>query len=64
MKINRANEVLNQNRRNIEVLHNGNSVWLEDVNSLNNTAQVRVLENNQSMVVPVNELNETGRELK
>lgn len=64
MLFNRANEILNQKRENIEVLHNGNQVWIEDVNSLNNTAQVRVLENNQSMVVPVNELNEIGRELK
>ncbi|WP_352419772.1 small, acid-soluble spore protein, H family [Proteiniborus sp.] len=64
MITNRANEILNQNRRNIEVLHNGNQVWLEGVNSLNNTAQVRVLENNQNIIVPIDELNETGRELK
>lgn len=64
MITNRANEILNQNRRNIEVLHNGNQVWLEGVNSLNSTAQVRVLENNQNIIVPIDELNETGRELK
>ncbi|SCG83799.1 hypothetical protein DW1_2235 [Proteiniborus sp. DW1] len=64
MLFNRANEILNQKRENIEVLYNGNQVWIEGVNSLNNTAHVRVLENNQGMVVPINELNETGRELK
>ncbi len=64
MLFNRANEILKQKHENIEVLHNGNQVWIEDVNSLNDTAQVRVLENNQGIVVPVNELNETGRELK
>lgn len=64
MQFNRANEILKQKRENIEVLHNGNQVWIEGVNSFNNTAQVRVLENNQGMVVPINELNETGRELK
>lgn len=64
MLINRANEILNQKRENIEVLHNGNQVWIENVNSMSNTAQIRVLENNQNIEVPVNELNETGRELK
>lgn len=64
MLTNRANEILNQHRRNIEVLHNGNQVWLEGINQMNNTANVKVLENNQNMTVPVDELNETGRELK
>lgn len=64
MLFNRANEILKQKRENIEVLHNGNQVWIENVNSLNNTAQIRVLENNQNIEVPVNELNETGRQLK
>ncbi|MFA5523432.1 MAG: H-type small acid-soluble spore protein [Tissierellales bacterium] len=64
MLSNRANEILKQTRENIEVLHNGNQIWIENVNPKDNTAQVRVLENNQNIVVPVDELNETGRELK
>ena len=63
MIINRAKEII-ESPENIEVLHNGNSVWIENVNTTNGTAQVRVLDNDNNIVVPVNELNETGRELK
>jgi len=49
---------------NIEILHKGNQVWIENVDMSNGTAQVRVLENNQNIVVPIDELTETGRELK
>lgn len=64
MRINRASEILNQTSKNIEVLHNGNPVWIEDVNAANNTAVVRDLTNNQSMTVPVDKLNETGMEMR
>lgn len=63
MIINRAKEII-ESPKHIEVLHNGNQVWIENVNTSNGTAHVRVLENNENIVVPVNELNETGRELK
>jgi H-type small acid-soluble spore protein len=59
----RAQEIIDS-PENIEVLHNGNQVWIENVNTSNGTAQVRVLDNSENIVVPVNELDETGRELK
>ena len=64
MHTNRANQILNQTKENIEVLHNGNQVWIENVDSRNQTATVRDLTNNQTMSVPVNELNETGMQMR
>lgn len=64
MLINRANEILNQTSKNIEVLHNGNQVWIEGVNATTNTAVVTDLSNNKSLTVPVDRLNETGMEMR
>ncbi|WP_129598874.1 small, acid-soluble spore protein, H family [Anaerophilus nitritogenes] len=58
----RAEEILNGNDH-IEVLYNGESVWLESMES-NKMMDVKVLENNQHITVPISDLNETGRELK
>lgn len=63
MITNRVREIL-ESTDNLEVLHNGNQVWIENIDTSSDTAKVRVLENNQNIVVPVNELTETGRELK
>ena len=63
MNINRAKEIL-EATENLEVLYHGSPVWLENVNSDNQMAYVRVLENDENIVVPVIDLNETGRELK
>ena len=48
----------------VEVLFKGNNVWLESVNESDNTATVRILENRQTIDVPLNDLEVTGRELK
>ncbi|WP_053957643.1 small, acid-soluble spore protein, H family [Inediibacterium massiliense] len=58
----RAEEILNGNDH-IEVLYKGNSVWLTNMNS-NQMMDVKVLENNKNITVPISDLQETGRELK
>jgi H-type small acid-soluble spore protein len=55
----RAKEILNQTKENIQVLYNGSPVWIEDVNS-NNTAEVTDLNNHNKIETPVNKLVEVN----
>jgi H-type small acid-soluble spore protein len=59
MDNNRAKEILNQTKENIQVLYNGSPVWIEDVNT-NNTAQVTDLNNHEIIEAPVNKLVEVN----
>lgn len=55
----RAKEILNQTKENIQVLYNGSPVWIEDVNS-NNTAEITDLNNHNRTEAPVNKLVEVN----
>lgn len=55
----RAKEILNQTKENIQVLYNGSPVWIEDVNS-NNMADVTDLNSHMRMEAPVNKLVEVN----
>ncbi len=59
MDNNRAKEILNQTKENIQVLYNGSPVWIEDVNS-NNIAEVTDLNNHEMSEAPVNKLVEVN----
>lgn len=59
MQANRAYEIINSPNR-IEVIYKDNSVWIENVDTTNSTANVKILNTNEILKVPVNELNETG----
>lgn len=55
----RAAEII-QSTSNIEVIYKGSSVWINNLNSENNTAYVRDINTKKEMEVPISELNETG----
>ncbi|MTI65273.1 MAG: H-type small acid-soluble spore protein [Firmicutes bacterium] len=63
MRLRRAHEII-ESSENLEVFFNSDSVWLEDIDDKNNMVQIKILENNENFVVPVENLKETGRELK
>lgn len=63
MRLRRAHEII-ESSENLEVFFNNDSVWLEDIDDKNNMVEVKILENNENFVVPVENLKETGRELK
>jgi len=60
MQTNRVHEIINSPNR-IEVLYKNDSVWIENVDTTNSTANVKILNTNEILKVPVNELNETGK---
>lgn len=59
MDTQRAKEILNQTRENIQVLYNGSPVWIENVSS-NNTADVTDLNSHMKIEAPVNKLVEVN----
>ncbi|WP_425447975.1 H-type small acid-soluble spore protein [Dethiothermospora halolimnae] len=59
----KANEVIDMSE-NVEVLYKGTSVWIEHIKEDSNTAIVKVLETLENIEVPLEDLYETGRELK
>lgn len=59
MDTQRAKEILNQTKENIQVLYNGSPVWIENVSS-NNTADVTDLNSHMKMEAPVNKLVEVN----
>lgn len=63
MNINRAEEIINS-KGVIKVTYNNSPIWIENVRRDDSTAQVKLLENNQSISVPVeylSEVNESGK---
>lgn len=58
MRTDRAAEIISSNF-NIEVVHNGNSVWLEEVNKETGTAKIMVLGSKEKREVSIAELQET-----
>lgn len=60
MQTNRANEIINSPKK-IEVLYKNNSVWIENVDTTNSTANVKILDTNEILKVPVNDLKETDK---
>jgi len=64
MNIKRANEII-KSSSTIEVLHNGELVWLKSINESTNTASVEYDQNTNLTTsdVPINELIE-GRIIK
>ncbi|OIJ20358.1 small, acid-soluble spore protein, H family [Anaerobacillus alkalidiazotrophicus] len=59
MNANRAQQIL-ESSKDIEVKHNGASIWIQNVNSQEGTARVYPRENpDQEMTVHVQELQES-----
>lgn len=56
MNMQRVQEILNS-KDAIQVFHNGNSVWIEDISG--NQARVKNLSNNNILEVPIDQLKET-----
>jgi small acid-soluble spore protein H (minor) len=63
MQLERVSEIL-KSPDNIEVLYNNNPVWIDDIDEDKKTASVRFLNSDETLEVPVNELEETGRSLE
>lgn len=61
MKINRAEEILNNIGENIDVTYKDSSVWLERVNSSSKTVTVKELTSNKLMEVSAEDLVERGK---
>lgn len=59
MDIKRAKEIINSSN-NIEVLYNGDLVWLENVKGDSMKIEVMNLDKNKRMSVSLDELKETG----
>lgn len=54
----RVEEILNSSQ-NIEVLYNGQPIWIEDINKTNSTAKVKMMGSNQILNnIPVVDLKE------
>jgi len=62
MQAKRASEILNSQNK-IEVLYRNNSVWIENVDTTSSTANVKILNTNEILKVPVDDLSETGKTL-
>jgi len=60
MQANRVHEIINSPNR-IEVFYKNNSVWIENVDTSSSTANVKIINTNEILKVPVTELNETGK---
>jgi small acid-soluble spore protein H (minor) len=63
MQLERVSEIL-KSPDNIEVLYNNNPVWIDDIDEDKKTVSVRFLNSDETLEVPVNELEETGRSLE
>lgn len=63
MQLERVSEIL-KSPDNLEVLYNNNPVWIDDIDEDKKTASVRFLNSDETLEVPVNELEETGRSLE
>lgn len=57
MEIKRAEEIINS-KGIIEVTYKNSPVWLENIISENETVQVKMLHNDQTMNIPVHDLTE------
>lgn len=55
----RAKQILNQTKENIQVLYNGSPVWIEDVKS-NNIAEVKDLNSHMKLEAPLSKLIEVN----
>jgi len=62
MQAKRASEILNSQNK-IEVLYRNDSVWIENVDTMSSTANVKILDTNEVLKVPVDDLSETGKTL-
>lgn len=60
MKFSRAEEILKNTGENIDVTYKDSSVWLERVNSDNQTVMVKELTDNKLMEVEAKDLTERG----
>lgn len=60
MKFSRAEEILKSTGENIDVTYKDSSVWLERVNSDNQTIMVKELTDNKLMEVEAKDLTERG----
>lgn len=60
MKLSRAEEILKNTSENIDVTYKDSSVWLERVNSDNQTVTVKELTGNELMEVEAKDLTERG----
>lgn len=60
MKFSRAEEILKNTGENIDVTYKDSSVWLERVNSDNQTIMVKELTDNKLMEVEAKDLTERG----
>jgi len=59
MQTYRAKEIINSPDK-IEVLYKNISVWIENVDTTNSIANVKILDTNETLKVQVDDLNETG----
>ncbi|MFA6941103.1 MAG: small, acid-soluble spore protein, H family [Clostridiaceae bacterium] len=60
MKFNRAEEILKNTSENIDVTYKDSSVWLERLNSAEQTVTVKELTGNKLMEVEAKDLTERG----
>jgi H-type small acid-soluble spore protein len=61
MKFNRAEEILNNTKENIDVTYKDSSVWLESADSENQTVNVTELSSSKSMKINAKDLIERGK---
>lgn len=59
MNLNRAEEIINS-EKTIDVFYNNHSVWIDNLNFTNQTAEITVI-GGQHLEVPLNELREHKR---
>lgn len=56
MQLDRVRDIL-ESKRNVEVFYQGHPVWIEAIDQ--ESAQVRLVDSNQQLKVPINMLAET-----
>ena len=59
----RAQEIVDSKDK-IEVLYESRPIWIENVNTAQSIAEVRYLEDDTRVEVPISALKETGKNLK
>ena len=57
MQSERAEEIMNS-KGVIEVLYDNKPVWIHNVNPINNTAEVKILDTDEKISIPVEKLTE------
>lgn len=60
MQSERAEEIMNS-KGVIEVLYNNKPVWIQNVNPVNNISEVKILDTDEKISVPVEKLTENKK---